>query len=73
MTWEEIIAHLGDVILEKDFNNHLDVLKRVFDRFRKFRLKLKRKKYHLFQKKVPFLGRQVSQNGVEMDPEKSVP
>ena len=71
MTWEEIIAYLDDVmVLGKDFRSHLDVLRRVFERFRKFNLKLKPKKCHLFQKRVPFLGRLVSKDGVEVDPEK---
>ena len=71
MTWEEITAYFDDVmVLGKDFENHLDVLKRLCDWFRKFHLKLKPKKCHLFQKKVPFLERLVSRNGVEVDPEK---
>ena len=71
MTWEEIIAYLDDVmVLGKDFLTHLKVLRRVFERFRRYNLKLKPKKCHLFQKKVPFLGRIVSKDGVQVDPEK---
>ena len=72
MTWKEVIAYLDDVlILGTDFDNHLQRLKKVFSRFRQYNLKLKPKKCHLFQVKVPFLGRIVSKAGVEVDPEKA--
>ena len=71
MTWIEIIAYLDDVmVLGSDVEHHLRNLRKVFLRFRKFNLKLKPKKCHLFQKRVPFLGRIVSKEGVEIDPEK---
>ena len=71
MTWKEIIAYLDDVmVLGSSIENHLENLRKVFLRFRKHNLKLKPKKCHLFQQKVPFLGRLVSKDGVEVDPEK---
>ena len=71
MTWKEIIAYLDDVIvLGKDVANHLERLRKVFTRFRRYNLKLKPKKCQLFQIKVPFLGRIVSKEGVQVDPEK---
>ncbi|ELU09188.1 hypothetical protein CAPTEDRAFT_202802 [Capitella teleta] len=42
----------------------------VLGRFRDFNLKLKPRKCHLLQQRVPFLGRVVSRNGIEMDPGK---
>ena len=71
MTWKEIIAYLDDVIvLGKDVAIHLERLRKVFTRFRRYNLKLKPKKCQLFQIKVPFLGRIVSKEGVQVDPEK---
>lgn len=73
MTWKEIIAYLDDVlVLGTDVDNHLKRLREVFLRFRRFKLKLKPKKCQLFQVKVPFLGRIVSKDGVQVDPEKVI-
>ena len=71
MTWKEVLAYLDDVIiLGKNVTDHMERLRRVFERFREHNLKVKPKKCELFQTKVPFLGRIVSQEGISVDPDK---
>ena len=67
LTWNIVLAFLDDaLVLGKDFEDHMANLRSVFARFREFDLKFKPKKCALFQRKVEFLGRQVSPQGVEM-------
>ena len=54
------------LVIDKGFEDHLANLRSVFARFREFDQKLKQKKCALFQRRVEFLGRQVSPQGVEM-------
>lgn len=54
------------VVLGKGFQNHIDNLRSVLDRFRQYGLKLKPSKYQLFQRKVEFLGREVDDNGMQI-------
>ena len=49
-----------------DFEDHLKNLAEGFDRFRQRGLKLKPRKYILFQSEVEFLGRVVSSNQLKM-------
>ena len=72
LTWSEVLAFLDDVLIlgKGGFEGHLHSMRKVFERFRKHRLKLKPKKCSLFQVQVKFLGRMVSQDGVAVDPEK---
>ena len=48
-----------DLVLSKDFEDHMANLPRVFARFREFDLKFKPKKCALFQRRVEFLRRQL--------------
>ena len=69
MTWIEVLAYLDDVnVLGKTFEDHLENLYEVLQRFRKYNLKLKPKKCELFKSKVDFLGRVVSRKGVTINP-----
>ena len=71
LTWKEVLAYLDDVIvLGKSFGDHLNNLRLVFSRFRKYNLKLKPRKCCLFQREVTFLGKVISSDGVSMDPQK---
>ena len=54
------------LVLGRDFGDHLTNLRSVFTGFREFDLKFKPKKCALFQRRVEFLGRQISRQGVEM-------
>ena len=61
-----VLAFLDDLmVLGKSFNEHIENLSQVFERFRSYGLKLKARKCELFRKRVEFLGRVVSQEGVE--------
>ena len=45
LTWKTVLAFLDDVlVLGKDFQDHLNNLREVLDRFREYNLKLKPKK-----------------------------
>ena len=45
LTWKTVLAFLDDVlVLGKDFQDHLNSLREVLDRFREYNLKLKPKK-----------------------------
>ena len=69
LTWNVVLAFLDDILVLGDtFQSHIQNLREVFDRFRSFGLKLKPKKCELFQTEVEFLGRVVSQNGIEIGP-----
>ena len=70
LTWTECLAYLDDVIvLGKSFRDHMNNLIAVLNRFRKYNLKLKPKKCHLFQKEVKFLGKIVTETGISINPE----
>jgi hypothetical protein len=63
--------YLDDVIVaSKTFEQHLDHLRRVLDRFRVAGMKLSPKKCHLFKDKVSYVGHTVSTDGVEADDDK---
>jgi transposase InsO family protein len=58
--------YLDDVIVaSKSFDQHLEHLRRVFDRFRQAQMKLSPKKCFLFQDKVCYVGHTVSADGIE--------
>ena len=59
LTWNEVLAYLDDILVGRSFEDHLQTLIKVFQRFRQHNLKLKAKICHLFQRKVVFLGRLV--------------
>ena len=63
--------YLDDVIVfSKTFEDHIQRLTLIFDRFRKFGLKLSPKKCSFFMKKVKYIGHIVSAEGVQADPDK---
>ena len=53
------------LIFSKNFSDHKAHLKEVFRRLRTAKLTLQPEKAHLFQKKVQFLGMQISKHGIE--------
>lgn len=70
LLWHEVLAYLDDIfVLGKSFSHHLENLKKVFERFRKYNMKFKPKKCALFQKSVVFLGKEVSQEGTKVTEE----
>jgi hypothetical protein len=67
LTWNTVLAFLDDIlVLGSDFQSHLTNLRHVFERFRKYQLKLKPRKCVLFTNTVEFLGRKVSTDGLEI-------
>lgn len=65
------LAYLDDIIVTgKSFIEHIDNLKKVFDRLKEGNLELNPGKYQLFCKEVKFLRHIFSTNGISTDPEK---
>ena len=65
------MIYLDDVLVySRTFEDQLQHLRLVFDRFREAGLKPKPKKCHFGQKSVHFMGRVISKNGVQSDPDK---
>ena len=68
----ELILNLDDVLVfSKTVPEHIDRLKKVFQRFCQHGLKLKGAKCQLFKTQVAYLGLIVSKEGVAFDPGKS--
>ena len=67
LNWQTTLAFLDDIlVLGGSYGEHLDNLGNVLRRFRQYGLKLKPKKCELFQRKVEFLGRVVTNNSIAM-------
>ncbi|MCG7869674.1 MAG: retroviral-like aspartic protease family protein, partial [Candidatus Thiodiazotropha taylori] len=67
LMWSIVLAFLDDIlVLGSSFDDHLAHIREVLQRFRQYQLKLKPKKCVLFQRKVDFLGRLVSEEGIEL-------
>ena len=64
-----VTAYLDDLIVySATFNEHLDHLSKVFQRLRKYGIKIKAQKCQLFKKEISYLGRLVSSEGYTADP-----
>lgn len=71
LQWERCLVYLDDVIVfGKSFEDTLENLSTVFERFKMANLKLKPKKCFLFQEEVSYLGHLVTKDGVKCDPAK---
>ena len=70
LVWKVCLVFVDDIVIFSDtFQQHLDNLKLVFDRFRAANLKLKPKKCEFGKRKIQFLGHLVSEEGVEPLPD----
>ncbi|GBM88894.1 Retrovirus-related Pol polyprotein from transposon 17.6 [Araneus ventricosus] len=70
-TSEDCLVYLDDfIIVGRTFEEHLNNLRKVFQRLQKANLKLSLKKCRFFQKEVAYLGHVISAEGVQTDPEK---
>ena len=58
------------MIFMLSYEEHIRHLKVVFERFRQYNIKVNPKKCKWFQKSIKILGHIVSENGIQMDPEK---
>ncbi|GBM75402.1 Transposon Ty3-I Gag-Pol polyprotein, partial [Araneus ventricosus] len=68
---EAFLVYLDDIIIVgRTFEEHLNNLRKVFQRLQKANLKLSPKKCRFFQKEVTYLGHVISAEGVKTDPGK---
>jgi hypothetical protein len=71
LNWFSCLVYLDDIaVFGKNFQEHLERLRAVFERMRAAGLKFNPDKCHLFQRQIAFLGYVVSQTGVSPDPKK---
>ena len=71
LQWSRCLVYLDDVVVpSKSFEDHLQNLKYVLDRFRSAGLKLNLSKCKFGRREVTFLGHVVSAQGVAADPAK---
>ncbi|GBM57276.1 Transposon Ty3-I Gag-Pol polyprotein [Araneus ventricosus] len=67
---EACLVYLDDIIIVgQTFEEHLNNLRKVFQRLQKANLKLNPKKCRFFQREVAYLGHVISAEGVKTDPE----
>ena len=70
LNWDIALAFLDDVVvLGCSFDDHVNNLRLVLERFRDYKLKLKPKKCSFFQRRVEFLGREVDGEGLHLKDE----
>jgi hypothetical protein len=71
LVWQTCLIYIDDtIVVSRSFDEHVKRLDEVLQRFHAAHLKLKPEKCRLFQLRVKFLGHIVSNQGVEVDPEK---
>ena len=71
LKWKVCVIYLDDIIVfSKTFEEHLEHLSAVFDRFREANIRLKPSKCTFGQSKVTYLGHIISRDGIQPDPEK---
>jgi hypothetical protein len=67
----KVFVYLDDIIIyAKDLKDHAQKLKEVFDRLRKYNLKLQPVKCEFLRKEVNYLGHLITDEGVKPDPQK---
>ncbi|GBN37554.1 Retrovirus-related Pol polyprotein from transposon 297 [Araneus ventricosus] len=72
LTSEACLVYLDDIIIVgRTFQEHLNNIRKVFQRLQKANLKLSPKKCRFFRKEVSYLGHIISADGVKTDPEKT--
>jgi hypothetical protein len=71
MMHKEIEVYVDDMIAKsKEGENHVQILKKLFERLRKYKLRLNPAKCSFGVKSGKLLGFMVSDKGIEMDPDK---
>ncbi|GBN70184.1 Retrovirus-related Pol polyprotein from transposon 297 [Araneus ventricosus] len=72
LTSEACLVYLDDIIIVgRTFQEHLNNIRKVFQRLQKANFKLSLKKCRFFRKEVSYLGHIISADGVKTDPEKT--
>ncbi|GBN50413.1 Transposon Ty3-I Gag-Pol polyprotein [Araneus ventricosus] len=70
-TLVNILVYLDDIfVLSETFEQHIQDLKRVFDRLRKFKLCVNREKCKFACARVKYLGLWITPKGIEVDQDK---
>ena len=67
---DDVIVYSKSFDDSGDADGHLSHLRKVFQRFRAYDLKLKASKVHLCQSEVTWLGHVISEDGIRPDPKK---
>ena len=71
MMHKEIEVYVDDIIAKsKEGENHVQILKKLFERLRKYKLRLNPTKCSFGVKSGKLLGFMVSDKGIEVDPDK---
>jgi hypothetical protein len=71
LTWEERLVYLDDIIIyARNFNEHLERLKHVFERLRDGGLKIKLDKWKFLVEEVKYLGHTLTKYGLKRDNKK---
>ncbi|GBM95898.1 Retrovirus-related Pol polyprotein from transposon 297, partial [Araneus ventricosus] len=65
-----ILVYLDDIVLSETFEQHIQDLKMVFDRLRKFKLCVNREKSKFACARVKYLGLRTTPKGIEVDQDK---
>ena len=66
-----LLVYLDDILVySKTVEEHIERLELVFSKLRQQGLKLELRKCSFFQKKVRFLGHEISEDGIATDPDK---
>ena len=68
LNWFSCLVYLDDIaVFSQTFEEHVNHLKQVMNRMTQASLKFNPEKTSLFQRKINFLGFEVSGNGIESD------
>jgi hypothetical protein len=66
---DEALPYLDDTYIHsKDLKGHYVAMRKVFDAYRRGRLKIQPSKCHLFQAEIEYLGHFISKDGVSPGP-----
>jgi len=64
-------AYLDDIIvIGTSLGEHMDNLRKVFERLRKANLRINQEKCSFFKRKLVYLGHVISDQGIHTDPDK---
>ena len=67
LSWTSALAYLDVIVWSRTWEEHLQRLGDVFDQFLKAGMKLNAKKCCFGQRRIEFLGHEISSRGLEID------